>query len=140
MSRRTLCPMSRGWQYSNNTGKISAVCGNEVYKRCVCSQARIGENNIQATPMKCLDLEDTRGFTEAGGLALHCFYCSYPFSPGGTILLGKFGRWVEVFIYVQVYAGSWLEFHFMVHALWGGVGHLDQVILLVWPNSGQSSL
>ena len=22
----------------------------------------------------------------------------------------------------------------------GGVGHLDQVILLVWPNSGQSSL
>ena len=139
MSRRTLCPMSRGWQYSNNTGKISAVCGNEVYKRCVCSQARIGENNIQATPMKCLDLEDTRGFTEAGGLALHCFYCSYPFSPGGTILLGKFGRrWVEVFIYVQVYAGSWLEVPYSTGR--GGAGHLDQVILLVWPNSGQSSL
>ena len=29
--------------------------------------------------------------------------------------------WRTLFIYVQNYAGGWLEFHFMVHALPGGL-------------------
>ena len=43
---------------------------------------------------------------------------------GGAISLGKFGRRLVdrgFFIYVQNYAGGWLEFHFMVHALSGGL-------------------
>ena len=43
---------------------------------------------------------------------------------GGDILFGKVweevGRW-SFFIYVQNCAGGWLEFHFMVHALPGGL-------------------
>ena len=43
---------------------------------------------------------------------------------GGDILFGKIreevGRW-SFFIYVQNYAGGWLKFHFMVHALPGGL-------------------
>ena len=50
------------------------------------------------------------------------------FERGGTILLSKFGRKSEdFFIYIQNYAGSWLELHFMVQALPGRVGRLDQV-------------
>ena len=44
------------------------------------------------------------------------------FERGGAILLGRFGRrLVDFFIYVQNYAGGWREFHFMVHALPGGL-------------------
>ena len=56
------------------------------------------------------------------------------FERGGTILLGKFGRrLVKFFIFVLNYAGGWSQFHFMVHALPGGLVNLDQVILMVWP-------
>ena len=42
------------------------------------------------------------------------------FGTGGAVLLGKFERMlVEFFIYVQNYAGGWLEFHFMAHILPG---------------------
>ena len=43
------------------------------------------------------------------------------------------GGWWSLFIYVQNYAGGWLEFYFMVHALPRRAGHLDQVVLLVLP-------
>ena len=42
------------------------------------------------------------------------------FEKGSTILLSKFGRrLVDFFIYIQNYAGGWLEFYFMVRALPG---------------------
>ena len=45
------------------------------------------------------------------------------------------GGWWRFFVYVQNYAGGWLEFHFMAHILPGpGRLVLDQVIILVWPN------
>ena len=45
------------------------------------------------------------------------------FERRGAILLGRFGRrLMEIyFIYVQNYAGDWLEFHFMVHDPPGGL-------------------
>ena len=44
------------------------------------------------------------------------------FERGGANLLGKFWRrLVEFFIYIQNYAGGWPEFHFMAHALPGGL-------------------
>ena len=66
---------------------------------------------------------------EAVALAVFCFYTYFnevaavywQFGTGGTTLLGKFRRLVEFFIYVHNYAGGWLEFHFMVHALPGGL-------------------
>ena len=41
------------------------------------------------------------------------------FERGGIPLSGKFGRRLVVFLYIylQNYAGGWLEFHFMVRAL-----------------------
>ena len=42
--------------------------------------------------------------------------------PHSMVYLRKFGRrLVEFLIYVQNYAGGWLEFHFMAQALPGGL-------------------
>ena len=45
---------------------------------------------------------------------------------------------MDFFFNFQNYAGGWLEFHFMAHALPAGLaGHLDQVILFMWPKNGR---
>ena len=45
------------------------------------------------------------------------------------------GGWLSFFIYVQNCAGGWLEFLFYGPCSTWRAGHLDQVILLVWPKA-----
>ena len=85
------------------------------------------------------DLDDTSGQLKLEGwlYIVFIFYISFNeevlhlpitvkrdywyFEIGGTILLGKFGRrMVEISIYIQNYAGGWLEFHALLRA-----GRLD---------------
>ena len=98
----------------------------------------------EATPMKCLILEDTSGQLKLEGWLYLLFLFFYTlfneeapfywqFARGGTILLvilvrrphfigslvNLVGGWWSFFIYVQNYAEGWLEFNFMVHALTG---------------------
>ena len=63
--------------------------------------------------MNCLDVVDSSPFFDEEAP----FY--WQFGRGGTILLGKLGRRLTeiFFIYVQNYAGGWLECHFMFHAI-----------------------
>ena len=101
----------------------------------------------KAAPIKCLDLDGTNDKLKLEGwlymyivlFLLTLFNTETPFyweiQRGGNFLLSKFGRkYEDFFIYIQNYAGSWLELHFMVQALPGRAGRLDQVFLVVWLN------
>ena len=58
-----------------------------------------------------------------------------PFQGGGTILLGKFGRrMVEFFYLCPKLCWRLAGVSFYVTCSTWRAGHLDQVILLVWPN------
>ena len=90
--------------------------------------------------------------TEAGGLAVYCLNCLYPYVWGGSILLGIWKRRHHFIGYLREEAYFWEEvdglFLFMSKTIicWrlAGVscsgscstsraGHLDQLIFLVWP-------
>ena len=87
-----------------------------------------------ASPIKCLDLDDISGQLKPEGW-LYFVFILYTMLIGGTILLAIRERRTDLiyywlfergytilFIYlVQNYTGCRLEFHFMMHALFGGL-------------------
>ena len=100
---------------------------------------------ILSTPIKCLDLDDTGGPLKLEGwlYIVFIFYThfneeapfNWQFGRGGTILLGKFGRRLMEFFYLcpkLCWRLAWVSFYGPC-SIWRA-GHLDQVILLVWPN------
>ena len=96
----------------------------------------------KASPIKCLDSDDTSSQVKLEGW-LYIVYIVSPFLMWRHHFIGNFGKeapfywlfqrggtvfWVNLgrgrlsfFIYAQNYAGGWLEFNFMVHALPGGL-------------------
>ena len=100
-------------------------------------------------PIKCIDLDNTNGQLKLEGW-LHDVLIFMTLYRGRHYFIGYFreeapfywvrlaGGWSSFFIYVQDYAGGWLEFVFMDNVLLGGLVILIKLFYWCGLNSNET--